>query len=160
MKNKIVSLIAIIFGIMIIAFPILGVIATSAIVGLSVLFISIFALIVGISIIDYNTPGAVIDILLGIVLLLISIGLIFNPALFGFLSEITLYLAGIILIIAGVVSLINNRTSKNGFYIGISGIILGVCYIIIGTYISNPIILGTLIGIWLVISGVMRLLNY
>ena len=80
-------------------------------------------------------------------------------ALFSFLAEITLYLAGIILIIGGVVSLINNRNSKYGFYIGIAGIILGVCYIIVGTYIANPIILGTFIGIWLVISGIMRLLN-
>ena len=83
---------------------------------------------------------------------------IFNPTLIGFLTEISLYLGGIILIIGGVVSLINNRTSKNGFYIGIAGIILGVIYIIVGTYVANPIILGTLIGIWLVISGVMRLI--
>ncbi|MBE6511490.1 MAG: DUF308 domain-containing protein [Methanobrevibacter sp.] len=159
MKNKIVSLLAIILGIMIISFPILGVVSTSAILGLSVLFISIYALLTGISITDYNTPGSIIDIALGVVLLIISIGIIFNPALFGFLAEITLYLAGIILIIAGVVSLVNNRNSKYGFYIGIAGIILGVCYIIIGTYIANPIILGTLIGIWLVISGIMRLLN-
>ena len=116
-------------------------------------------MLTGISITDYNTPGSIIDIALGVVLLIISIGIIFNPALFGFLAEITLYLAGIILIIAGVVSLVNNRNSKYGFYIGIAGIILGVCYIIIGTYIANPIILGTLIGIWLVISGIMRLLN-
>lgn len=159
MKNKIVSLLAIILGIMIISFPILGVVSTSAILGLSVLFISIYALLTGISITDYNTPGSIIDIALGVILLIISIGIIFNPALFGFLAEITLYLAGIILIIAGVVSLVNNRNSKYGFYIGIAGIILGVCYIIIGTYIANPIILGTLIGIWLVISGIMRLLN-
>ena len=159
MKNKIVSLLAIILGIMIISFPILGVVSTSAILGLSVLFISIYALLTGISITDYNTPGSIIDIVLGVILLIISIGIIFNPALFGFLAVITLYLAGIILIIAGVVSLINNRNSKYGFYIGIAGIILGVCYIIIGTYIANPIILGTLIGIWLVISGIMRLLN-
>lgn len=159
MKNKIVSLLAIIFGIMIISFPIIGVISVSAILGLSVLFIAIFALVLGISIIDYNTSGAILDMILGVILLIISIGLIFNPALFGFLAEITLYLAGIILIIAGVVSLINNRNSRYGFYIGIAGIILGVCYIIIGTYIANPIILGTLIGIWLVISGVLRLIN-
>ena len=136
MKNKIVSLLAIILGIMIISFPILGVVSTSAILGLSVLFISIYALLTGISITDYNTPGSIIDIVLGVILLIISIGIIFNPALFGFLAVITLYLAGIILIIAGVVSLINNRNSKYGFYIGIAGIILGVCYIIIGTSLN------------------------
>jgi uncharacterized membrane protein HdeD (DUF308 family) len=158
MKNKIVSLLAIIFGIMIIAFPMIGIISSSAILGLSVLLISIFTLMTGLMIIDYNTSGAIIDIILSMILLFISIGIIFNPTLIGFLTEISLYLGGIILIIGGVVSLINNRTSKNGFYIGIAGIILGVIYIIVGTYVANPIILGTLIGIWLVISGVMRLI--
>ena len=158
MKNKIVSLLAIIFGIMIIAFPMIGIISSGAILGLSVLLISIFTLMTGLMIIDYNTSGAIIDIILSMILLFISIGIIFNPTLIGFLTEISLYLGGIILIIGGVVSLINNRTSKNGFYIGIAGIILGVIYIIGGTYVANPIILGTLIGIWLVISGVMRLI--
>ena len=158
MKNKIVSLLAIIFGIMIIAFPMIGIISSSAILGLSVLLISIFTLMTGLMIIDYNTSGAIIDIILSMILLFISIGIIFNLTLIGFLTEISLYLGGIILIIGGVVSLINNRTSKNGFYIGIAGIILGVIYIIVGTYVANPIILGTLIGIWLVISGVMRLI--
>ena len=158
MKNKIVSLLAIIFGIMIIAFPMIGIISSGAILGLSVLLISIFTLMTGLMIIDYNTSGAIIDIILSMILLFISIGIIFNPTLIGFLTEISLYLGGIILIIGGVVSLINNRTSKNGFYIGIAGIILGVIYIIVGTYVANPIILGTLIGIWLVICGVMRLI--
>ena len=158
MKNKIVSLLAIIFGIMIIAFPMIGIISSGAILGLSVLLISIFTLMTGLMIIDYNTSGAIIDIILSMIFLFISIGIIFNPTLIGFLTEISLYLGGIILIIGGVVSLINNRTSKNGFYIGIAGIILGVIYIIVGTYVANPIILGTLIGIWLVISGVMRLI--
>lgn len=159
MKDKIVSLLSIIFGIMIIAFPLLGVVTPSAIIGLSVLFISIYSLMMGISIIDYNKYGAITDLVLGVVLLLVSIGLIFDPAMFSFLAGISLYLAGIILIIAGLVSLINNRSSKYGFYTGIIGIILGVCYIIIGSYISDPFILGALIGLWLIISGAMRLLN-
>ena len=159
MKNKIVSLLAIIFGIMIISFPLLGVITPSAIIGLSVLFISIYSLMMGISIVDYNKYGAIADLSLGVVLLLISIGLIFNPAIFAFLAGISLYLAGIILIIAGVVSLINNRNSKYGFYIGIIGIIFCVCYIIIVSYVADPIILGTLIVIWLIICGIMRLID-
>ncbi len=38
MKNKFVSLLAIILGIIIIAFPMIGVIGTSSLIGLSVLF--------------------------------------------------------------------------------------------------------------------------
>lgn len=159
MKTKFVSLLAIILGLIIIIFPALGLIGASSLIGLSVLLMSIYLLLVGVTIIDYNTSGAIIDLILGLLLLFLSIGLIFNPALLGFITEITLYLAGIMLIIVAVASLINNRSSRYGFYIGIVGIVLGLLYIIIGTYISNPIILGTLIGIWLVISGILKLMD-
>ena len=157
MKTKFISLLAILFGLIIIIFPILGLIGASSLIGLSVLLMSIYLLVVGVSIIDYNSTGAILDLILGILLLLLSIGLIFNPALLGFLSEITLYIAGIMLIIVSVASLINNRNSRYGFYVGIAGIILGLLYIVIGTYLSNPIILGALVGIWLVLNGVLKL---
>lgn len=159
MKNKFVSLLAIILGIIIIAFPMIGVIGTSSLIGLSVLLISIYLLVAGVAIIDYNKSGSIIDLILGIILLFLSLGLIFNPNLFAFLAEISLYLAGIVLIIVGVVALVNNRHARFGFYIGISGIILGLLYIIVGTYVADPIILGTLIGLWLVITGVLKIID-
>ena len=146
MKNKFISLLAIILGIIIIAFPMIGVIGTSSLIGLSVLLISIYLLVAGVAIIDYNKSGAIID-------------LIFNPNLFAFLAEISLYHAGIVLIIVGVVALVNNRHARFGFYIGVSGIILGLLYIIVGTYVADPIILGTLIGLWLVITGVLKIID-
>ena len=159
MKTKFVSLLAILLGLIIIIFPILGLIGVNALIGLSVLLMSIYLLVVGVAIIDYNRTGALLDLILGMLLLFLSICLIFNPALIGFIAEITLYLAGIMLIIVAVVSLINNRASRYGFYIGIAGIVLGLLYIVIGTYISNPIVLGALIGIWLVISGILKLVD-
>lgn len=159
MKTKFISLLAIILGLIIIIFPMMGAISISALIGLSVLLMSIYLLVVGVSIIDYNTSGAILDLLLGIILLLLSVSLIFNPSLLGFLAEITLYLAGIMLIVVSLISLINNRSSRYGFYIGIAGVVLGLLYIIIGTYISNPIILGTLIGIWLVLNGIFKLMD-
>lgn len=159
MKTKFVSLLAIILGLIIIMFPIMGVVGVSSLISLSVLLVSVYLLVIGVAIMDYNKSGAILDLILGIVLLLLSILLIFNPALLGFLAEITLYLSGIMLIIVGLISLINNRNSRYGFYIGIAGVVLGVLYIIIGTYISDPIILGTLIGLWLVISGILKLMD-
>ena len=159
MKIKTISLLAILLGMIIILFPIMGIIGYNSLIGLSVLLISIYLLIVGTSIIDYNKSGAIIDLILGTVLLILSLFLIFNPAIIGFITEITLYLAGIMLIIVGLVSLINNRDTHYGFYIGIIGIVLGLLYIVIGTYVKNTIVLGSLIGIWLVISGVLKFLD-
>jgi uncharacterized membrane protein HdeD (DUF308 family) len=159
MKNKFISLLAMILGLIIIIFPIMGLIGVADLIGLSILLISIYLLVVGVAIIDYNKTGAILDLVLGMVLLFLSICLIFNVGIFGFLAQITLYLAGIMLIVVGLVSLINNRQSRYGFYIGIAGVVLGLLYIVIGTYIADPIILGTLIGLWLVISGILRLMD-
>ena len=146
-------------GLIIIIFPIMGVIGVADLIGLSLLFISIYLLVVGVAIIDYNKSGAILDLILGIILLFLSICLIYNVGIFGFLAQITLYLAGIVLIIVGLVSLINNRQSRYGFYIGVAGVVLGLLYIVIGTYVAYPVILGVLIGAWLVISGILKLMD-
>lgn len=158
-KQTTISIIAIILGLIIIAFPMLGIIAASDILGLSVLLLAIFLLTNGVSEVEYNTTRGLLNIILGIVMLIVSLGLIFNPSIFAFLTALTIYLAGIFLIIIGLIVIVGNRDSRYGFWIGILGIILGVIYIIIGTYINNPVILGSLIGIWLVLTGVLNIMN-
>ena len=146
-KQTTISIIAIILGILIIAFPMLGVIAASDILGLSVLLLAIFLLANGVSEVEYNTTRGLINTILGILMLIISLGLIFNPSIFAFLTALTIYLAGIFLIIIGLIIIVGNRDNKYGFWMGILGIVLGVIYIILGTYINNPLILGSLIEI-------------
>ena len=159
MKNKFISILAMVLGLIIIIFPIMGVIGVADLIGLSILLISIYLLVVGVAIIDYNKSGAILDLVLGMILLILSLCLIFNVGIFGFLAQITLYLAGIMLIVVGLGALINNRQSKYGFYIGIAGVVLGLLYIVIGTYVADPIVLGVLIGLWLIISGVLKLMD-
>ncbi|WP_297979727.1 DUF308 domain-containing protein [uncultured Methanobrevibacter sp.] len=158
-KQTTLSIIAIILGLIIIAFPMIGIVGTADILGLSVLLLSIFLLTNGVSEVDYNTTKGIINIICGLIMLIISLGLIFNPSILSFLAAITIYLAGIFLIIIGLIIIVGNRDNKYGFWMGILGILLGVIYIIIGTYINNPLVLGSLIGIWLVITGVLNLKN-
>ena len=158
-KQTTISIIAIILGILIIAFPMLGVITASDILGLSVLLLAIFLLANGVSEVEYNTTRGLINTILGIIMLIISLGLIFNPSIFAFLTALTIYLAGIFLIIIGLIIIVGNRDNKYGFWMGILGIVLGVIYIILGTYIKNPLVLGSLIGIWLLVTGVLNLLD-
>lgn len=158
-KQTTISIIAIILGILIIAFPMLGVIAAADILGLSVLLLAIFLLANGVSEVEYNTTRGLINTILGILMLIISLGLIFNPSIFAFLTALTIYLAGIFLIIIGLIIIVGNRDNKYGFWMGILGIVLGVIYIILGTYINNPLILGSLIGIWLLVTGILNLLD-
>ena len=158
-KQTTISIIAIILGIITIAFPMLGVIAAADILGLSVLLLAIFLLANGVSEVEYNTTRGLLNTILGLIMLIISLGLIFNPSIFAFLTALTIYLAGIFLIIIGLIVIVGNRENKYGFWMGILGIVLGVIYIIIGTYINNPLILGSLIGVWLLITGILNLLD-
>ncbi|MCQ2977441.1 MAG: DUF308 domain-containing protein [archaeon] len=157
MKNITISIISILLGIIIIAGPLMGIISASNILGLSVLLLAIFLLINGIGEIDYNTTKGLLNVVIGIIMLIVSLGLIFNPSLFSFLTALTIYLAGIFLIIIGLVIIIGNREEKYGFWMGIIGIIFGVIYIILGTYIKSQILLGSLIGIWLLITGILNI---
>ena len=86
MKTKFVSLLAVFLGLIIIVFPLMGVVGASSLIGLSALLMSIYLLVTGITIIDYNSRGAILDLVLGLLLLFVSICLIFNPALLGFLT--------------------------------------------------------------------------
>lgn len=158
-KQSTLSIIAIILGVITIAFPMLGIIGAADILGLSVLLLAIFLLANGVSEVEYNTTRGLINTILGLIMLIISLGLIFNPSIFAFLTALTIYLAGIFLILIGLIIIVGNRDNKYGFWMGILGILLGVIYIIIGTYINNPLILGSLIGIWLLVTGVLNLLN-
>ena len=158
-KQTTISIIALILGIIIIAFPMLGVITAADILGLSVLLLAIFLLANGVSEVEYNTTRGLINTILGIIMLIISLGLIFNPSIFAFLTALTIYLAGIFLIIIGLIIIVGNRDNKYGFWMGILGIVLGVIYIILGTYIKNPLVLGSLIGIWLLVTGILNLLD-
>ena len=90
MKTKFISLLAIILGLIVIIFPAMGIIGINGLISLSVLLISIYLLVVGTSIIDYNKPGAILDIFLGLILLVLSIFLIYNPSFIGAISGLTL----------------------------------------------------------------------
>jgi len=157
MKNVIVGILAIILGLIVLAFPLAGLVAASVLTGFVILMIAIWLLIVGGSQLETSKTAGILNLVLGIIVLIIGIGLIFSPALFAFLAGFLLYLAGIFMIIAGIIALASRNEFKNATWAGVLGIILGILYIILGTFAFDPIYLGVLIGIWLVISGILAL---
>ena len=40
---------------------------------------------------------------------------------------------------------------------GVLGIVLGIIYIILGAFAFNPVNLGILIGLWLIITGIFKM---
>lgn len=157
MKNSIMGILAIILGIIVMAFPVIGVVAASFIAGFAVIMLAIWFLIAGTYEMQDSHLIGLLYIILGIIALIIGFGLVFNPALFAFLTGFVLYLAGILMIIAGIIGLLGGLEVKYRVWGGVLGIILGIIYIILGTLAFNPIYLGFIIGIWLLLTGIFSL---
>ena len=150
MKNPIIGILAIILGLIVLAFPLAGLVAASVLTGFVVLMIAIWLLVVGGSQMEVSKSAGIMNLILGIIVLIVGIGLIFSPALFAFLAGFLLYLAGIFLIIAGIISLMSRNEFKNATWAGILGIILGV-------YVANPFFLAVIIGAFLILAGIMEI---
>ncbi|MEN4017458.1 MAG: DUF308 domain-containing protein [Methanobacterium sp.] len=156
MRNWVGGALAIILGLIVIAFPFLAVVTVSVFVGFLVLLIAIWLFIVGISELEISRTASILNLILGVIALILGIGLIIDPALLGIIAGLTLYLAGFFLIAAGIIALIDGISRKYA-WAGVLGIVLGVIYIILGTFAFNPVNLGFLIGIWLIITGIFKM---
>jgi len=154
MRNAIMGILAIILGVLVIAFPLVGVVAASFITGFAVIMLAIWFLIAGVAEMYVDRVVGILTLILGIIALIIGFGLLLNPALFAFLTGIVLYLAGILMIIAGVIALLGGMEARYRVWGGVLGIVLGIIYIILGTLAFNPLYLGFIIGIWLLLTGI------
>ena len=154
MQTKTSGLILIILGLIIIAFPILGILPFSLLLGISLLFLGIGLLIAGIIEIRASSSMGIVELILGIIAVVLGVGIIINPGLFSFLVALLIYIAGIFLIVMGIMAFFARIRNK---WVSIVPIILGLIYIFIGSIVANPFYLGALIGLWLLITGIVLL---
>lgn len=154
---KILSgVLAIVLGIVVMAFPFFGLFTASVLAGFSILLIGIALLVFGVAEMSTSKSAGIAFSILGILVLIAGLGLFGNIAAFTVLASFWLYLSGLILVVSGIVHLFSK--SKYMRIAGIVGLILGVLYIMLGTFAMNPQVLAVLIGIWLVLTGLTRLL--
>ena len=149
------ALVLIILGLIVLAFPLLGLIPLSLITGFLVLILGIGLLIGGIAQIGESAGSGILLIILGIIALILGIGFIFNPGLFSWLVGFIVWIVGLFLIIAGIIGIMSKAGGSR--WNGVVAVIIGVIYIIVGILIKDPVILGALIGLWLLISGIVML---
>lgn len=149
------AIILIILGLIVLAFPLLGVIPLGVLTGIAVLFLGLGLLFMGAGSIGESAVMGIVEIILGFLALILGLGFIFNPALFSFVAALFVFIAGIFLIIAGIVA-IATRTLGNR-WTGLVALILGIIYLIVAAFIKNPLYLGILIGLWLLITGIIML---
>lgn len=143
-------------GIVVLTFPFFGLFTASVLAGFGVLLIGIALLVFGVAEMSSSKALGIAFSMLGILVLIAGLGLFGNIVAFTIIASLWLYLSGFILAISGIIHIFS--ASKYAKAVGVLGIVLGVVYIILGTFALNPMALAILIGIWLIIAGLTRLL--
>ena len=149
------ALALIILGLIVLAFPLLGIIPLAVLTGVAVLFLGIGLILTGINAMGQNAGMGIIELILGILAIILGIGFVFNPALFSFVAALFVFIAGIFLIIAGIAGIATKAGGNR--WTGVVALILGIIYIIVAYLIKDPLYLGILIGLWLLITGIIYL---
>ena len=149
------AIVLIILGIIVLLFPLLGIIPLAVLTGVAVLFLGIGLLIAGVSEMGTSAGMGIVEIILGIIALILGIGFIFNPALFSFVAALFVFIAGVFLIIAGIAGIVTKAGGNR--WTGLVAFILGIIYVIVAYIIKDPFWLGVLIGLWLLLTGIIML---
>jgi len=79
------ALVLIVLGLIVLAFPLLGLIPLSLITGFAVLFLGVGLLLSGIAEMGESASLGILEIIFGVIALILGIGFIFNPGLFSWL---------------------------------------------------------------------------
>ncbi len=152
-NNVLLGILAVILGILVIAFPLLSVFTASVLAGLAIMFLGIWLLVQSFGTWGASKGASIAYLLLGLIAVVCGIGLFGHVLAFSALASFWLYFAGFFLIISGIMSLFA-KEGVAGKGAGGMGVILGILYIILGAYAWNPYYLALLIGIWLIIDGI------
>ena len=157
-RNVLLGILAILLGLIVIAFPLISVFVLSSIVGIGLIFIGVWLLAQSFEIWSSNKGVSIAALILGILGIIVGIGLFGKIVAFSILVGLIIYIGGLFLIISGIISLVSGQGSA-GRWGGIIGIILGILYIIIGVYALNPFYLAFIIGLWLIITGLFMIIS-
>lgn len=155
MENKtFMGILAVIFGIIIIAFPLLSVEFLVFAAGLAVCILSIYWIIRGLQNWGENKALCVLYILVGFFAFLFGLALTGNFPLFLYTSSFLLYVIGFLMIIFGIAGIINNKkiiSKLSSLLFFIFGIVL---LIFANLIFKNPLYLSIIIGIALIFEGI------
>jgi uncharacterized membrane protein HdeD (DUF308 family) len=152
MQKMAIALILIILGLIVITFPLLGLIPITVLSGFLVLMFGLGLILTGIFKIGENDPPVgIIMLILGTIALILGIGLSFNPALFNGIVNFIFWIMGLFLIIEGIARIL----SRTKDICGVKNIIIGILILFIGLFFATYTwLLIILIGLWLLSTGI------
>lgn len=155
-NNILIGILAIILGLIIIAFPLISVLTLSVLAGLGIIFLGIWFFIQSFHIWGKNLAAGIADLLLGIFAVIFGIAFLGNVHAFEFLTFLALYIVALFLIIAGLMALFSGKNIKSRV-IGVLGVIFGILYMIVGIYVANPLFMAVIVGAFLILAGLMEI---
>ncbi len=152
-KNVLMGIMAIILGIVVIAFPYISIFTFSVLAGIGILILGIWFLLLTSRVWEDSKVASIAYLILGLVAIVVGIGMMGNIYAFSFLASFIIYLAGFLLLFSGILTLFTGE-GRAGKSIGVIGVILGILTLIIGIYALNPFYLAIIIGLWLIFDGI------
>ena len=155
MENKmIVGILAIVFGILIMFFPIASQIVLAVIAGIGILIFGIYLLIVGANLWSLSKWTSVSYLILGILGLIVGLMLLGNVFLFDVLVGLYLYIIGFMLLFTGIIGLFSRASMMTKGAAGVM-VILGILTVVLGYFaLLSPLYVAIILGISLIIDGI------
>lgn len=157
-RNVLVGILAVILGLMVIIFPLIGVSTLSDLAGIGIIFLGIWLLVQSFKAWEKSVAAAVADLILAVLAILWGVVFIGNIKAFAFLTFLALYIVGFFIIISGLTALFSDKSLK-GKAIGALGLLLGVLFLIFSVYLKNPLVLAATIGAFLIIAGIVEIFD-
>lgn len=157
MGKNTTAILLIILGLIVLALPLLGLITVSVLTGFAVAILGIGLMVFGYSDMKESSSLGIIEIILGIIALILGLSFIVYPGLFSFVAGLIIYIAGIFLVIVGLMGIFTKAGDSR--WNGVITLIVGLIYLLLGYLVSDPFTLGILIGLWLLIVGILMLLQ-
>ncbi len=146
------GIIAIILGIVVIAFPSISIFTFSVLAGIGILILGIWFLLKTFRVWEDSKAASIAYLILGLIAIVAGIGMMGNIYAFSFLASFIIYLAGFLLLFSGILTISTGERVGKG--IGSMGVILGILTLIVGIFALNPYYLAIIIGIWLIFDGI------
>lgn len=155
-RNVLFGILAILLGLIVMIFPLISIFTINAIAGIGLIFLGIWILAQSLK------TGSIVSGIAGLLVALFAImfGIVFigDIKAFQFFTFLILYIVGFFLALAGLTSLISGKGLKEKI-IGVLGIIFAVLFVVLASFVRNPLVLGIIIGAFLIIVGIMEIFN-
>lgn len=151
------AILMILLGLIALMFPASSTHAIGIIMGIVFVIIAVLLLISGAAEFVFSRGLSLTSFIIAILCLIFSYFLMVSPAAVSIIVSVIIYLLGIIMLIGGIFNLATGRFFQPFSAIGITGIVFGILFLVIGIFVRSPAVLGVIVGLWLIISGILAI---